>query len=180
MRLLEGTATRLRALEPEDIELLYRWENDPTIWGVSGTTAPFSRHTLERFIDEQTFDIYATRQLRLVIERKEHDKMASSAVGLIDLFEFDPDNRRAGVGILIHDFHERQHGYGADALEVLCTYVHEVLGLHQLWCNIGKSNTASKRLFQHVGFTLCGTKREWLRTATGWEDEEMWQKLWPI
>ena len=29
---------------------------------------PFSRHTLERFIQEQQFDIFQTRQQRLVIE----------------------------------------------------------------------------------------------------------------
>ena len=34
---LEGRTTRLRALEPGDIELMYAWENDTEIWGVSGT-----------------------------------------------------------------------------------------------------------------------------------------------
>ena len=58
---LEGRTTRLRALEPGDIELMYAWENDTEIWGVSGTLAPFSRHTLERFIEEQQFDIFQTR-----------------------------------------------------------------------------------------------------------------------
>lgn len=53
---LEGRTTRLRALEPGDIELMYAWENDTEIWGVSGTLAPFSRHTLERFIEGQQFD----------------------------------------------------------------------------------------------------------------------------
>ena len=61
---LEGRTTRLRALEPGDIELMYAWENDTEIWGVSGTLAPFSRHTLERFIEEQQFDIFQTRQQR--------------------------------------------------------------------------------------------------------------------
>ena len=65
---LEGELTRLRALEAEDVDLLYVWENDPAVWGVSGTLAPFSRHTLRRFLDEQRFDLYAARQLRLVVE----------------------------------------------------------------------------------------------------------------
>ena len=37
---LEGRTTRLRALEPGDIELMYAWENDTEIWGVSGMVAP--------------------------------------------------------------------------------------------------------------------------------------------
>ena len=58
---LEGRTTRLRALEPGDIDLMYAWENDTAVWSVSGTLAPFSRHTLERFIQEQQFDIFQTR-----------------------------------------------------------------------------------------------------------------------
>ena len=84
---IEATICRLRALEPEDLELMYGWENDMQIWRVSGTVAPFSRHVLSRLIEEQQFDIYATRQMRLVIE---HD---GQAVGAVDLFEFDPHNR---------------------------------------------------------------------------------------
>ena len=92
---LEGELTRLRALEAEDVDLLYVWENDPAVWGVSGTLAPFSRHTLRRFLDEQRFDLYAARQLRLVVET-----LDGRAVGLVDLFEFEPVDLRAGIGML--------------------------------------------------------------------------------
>ena len=95
---LEGRTTRLRALEPGDIDLMYAWENDTAVWSVSGTLAPFSRHTLERFIQEQQFDIFQTRQQRLVIET-----LGGIPVGALDFFELDPINRRAGIGILIHD-----------------------------------------------------------------------------
>ena len=65
---IEGTICRLRALEPTDLGIMYEWENDTQVWRASGTVAPFSRHLLSRLIDEQQFDIYATRQMRLVIE----------------------------------------------------------------------------------------------------------------
>ena len=113
---LEGRTTRLRALEPGDIELMYAWENDTEIWGVSGTLAPFSRHTLERFIEEQQFDIFQTRQQRLIIETPE-----GLPVGALDLFDLDPVNLRAGVGILIHDTAQRGKGYAADAVETVCS-----------------------------------------------------------
>ena len=114
---LEGRTTRLRALEPGDIELMYAWENDTEIWGVSGTLAPFSRHTLERFIEGQQFDIFQTRQQRLIIETPE-----GLPVGALDLFDLDPVNLRAGVGILIHDTAQRGKGYAADAVETVCSY----------------------------------------------------------
>ena len=123
---LEGELTRLRALEAEDVDLLYVWENDPAVWGVSGTLAPFSRHTLRRFLDEQRFDLYAARQLRLVVET-----LDGRAVGLVDLFEFEPVDLRAGIGILIHGAGDRGRGFASDALDVLCRYARQVLGLHQ-------------------------------------------------
>lgn len=114
---LEGRTTRLRALEPGDIDLMYAWENDTAVWSVSGTLAPFSRHTLERFIQEQQFDIFQTRQQRLVIET-----LGGIPVGALDFFELDPINRRAGIGILIHDDALRGKGYASDAVETACRY----------------------------------------------------------
>ena len=163
---LEGELTRLRALEAEDVDLLYVWENDPAVWGVSGTLAPFSRHTLRRFLDEQRFDLYAARQLRLVVET-----LDGRAVGLVDLFEF------AGIGILIHGAGDRGRGFASDALDVLCRYARQVLGLHQLWCSVAPDNAASLTLFRRAGFVECGRKREWRRTPDGWADELLLQKI---
>ena len=169
---LEGELTRLRALEAEDVDLLYVWENDPAVWGVSGKLAPFSRHTLRRFLDEQRFDLYAARQLRLVVET-----LDGRAVGLVDLFEFEPVDLRAGIGILIHGAGDRGRGFASDALDVLCRYARQVLGLHQLWCSVAPDNAASLTLFRRAGFVECGRKREWRRTPDGWADELLLQKI---
>ena len=169
---LEGELTGLRALEAEDVDLLYVWENDPAVWGVSGTLAPFSRHTLRRFLDEQRFDLYAARQLRLVVET-----LDGRAVGLVDLFEFEPVDLRAGIGILIHGAGDRGRGFASDALDVLCRYARQVLGLHQLWCSVAPDNAASLTLFRRAGFVECGRKREWRRTPDGWADELLLQKI---
>ena len=96
---LEGRIVRLRAVEPADAEMLYDWENDTSVWSVSGTTEPFSRAQMEAFIAaQQQGDIFRTGQLRLIAETQSDAR----AVGVVDLFEFDPLNRRAGIGILIY------------------------------------------------------------------------------
>jgi diamine N-acetyltransferase len=169
---IEGTICRLRALEPEDIEPMYGWENDTEVWRVSGSVAPFSRNVLRRLIDEQQFDIYATRQMRLVIECA----TSGQAVGAVDLFEFDPQHRRAGVGIIISPEYRRK-GYAIDALRVLERYATEVLRLHQLWCSVGANNVASRRLFLRAGYSECGVRREWILTPDGAEDEILFQKI---
>lgn len=167
---IEATICRLRALEPEDLELMYGWENDMQIWRVSGTVAPFSRHVLSRLIEEQQFDIYATRQMRLVIE---HD---GQAVGAVDLFEFDPHNRRAGVGIIVDSQHRAQ-GLGYDALKAMEQYARQTLHLHQLWCSITIDNEASLKLFRKAGYVECGLRREWILTSDGALDEILMQKI---
>lgn len=163
---------------------MYGWENDSEVWRVSGTVAPFSRHVLSRLIDEQRFDIYATRQLRLVIESKGaaenliafNQGVVGEAVGAVDLFEFDPQNLRTGVGIIVAPPYRRR-GLAADALRTLERYAVEVLRLHQLWCSIGADNKASLALFAKAGYAECGLRREWILTPDGAIDEVLMQKI---
>lgn len=157
----------LRALEPEDIGFLYRWENDPEVWRVSETTAPYSKYILKRYIETSHLDIYETKQQRFVIVHSE----TNIPVGAIDLFDFDPFNRRAGVGILIYDEQMRGKGFAAQALDKLVEYAFDVLGLHQLYCNIPTDNVPSYELFSRRGFTQAGIRREWIRVGDQWKDE---------
>ena len=168
---IEGNLCRLRALEPEDLDAMYGWENDTDSWRVSGTVAPFSRHVLSRLIDEQQFDIYATRQMRLVIETPD-----GSAVGAVDMFEFDPQNLRAGVGIIVAPPYRKQ-GFALDALQTLERYVRDVLRMHQLWCSVGADNEASLTLFKKAGYAECGRRKEWILTPNGAIDEVLMQKI---
>lgn len=170
--LLEGEICRLRAVEPRDAGVLCVWENDPEVWLVSGTSAPFSRHAIERFIEEQQYDIYASRQLRLIVENR-----GGEAVGAVDIFEFDPANLRAGVGILIYGREHRGRGYAAESLRLVGEYARDVLHLHQLWCNVGAENEASLRLFVGAGYERVGVKRDWQRTRDGYADEILMQKI---
>lgn len=168
---IEGNLCRLRALEPEDLDAMYGWENDTDSWRVSGTVAPFSRHVLSRLIDEQQFDIYATRQMRLVIET-----LDGTAVGAVDMFEFDPQNLRAGVGIIVAPPYRKQ-GFALDALQTLERYVRDVLRMHQLWCSVGADNEASIALFKKAGYAECGRRKEWILTPNGAIDEVLMQKI---
>ena len=174
--LLETDLVRLRALEPEDIEVLYKWENDTNLWKMSSTIAPFSKHVLRRFIDNQRYDIYETKQLRLIIESKEDGR----PVGAIDLFDLDPTNRRAGVGIVVYDEADQGKGYASGALTAMILYSFQVLGLNQLYTNIFSNNLKSLGLFKKKGFTIIGLKQEWVKTTTGWLDEYMLQLVNPV
>jgi diamine N-acetyltransferase len=169
--LLSGESISLRALEPEDLELLYQWENDPTVWLLSGTMAPFSRYVLKRYLENAGKDIFELKQLRLVIQLHATNR----ALGAIDLFDYDPFHRRAGIGILIAEPGDRRKGYAQEALFILRKYAFDVMKLRQLWCNIAASNTASIELFTKSGFHLIGEKKDWLFTGEGFESELLFQ-----
>jgi diamine N-acetyltransferase len=162
----------LRPLEPNDIELLYQWENNLEIWEVSNTKTPFSKHILAQYILESAKDIYETKQLRLVIQNEKLE-----AVGAVDLFDFEPYHLRAGVGILIHNKTDRNKGYASDALKVLSNYGFEILGLRQLYANITTDNLNSIKLFENSGFQQIGIKKDWIRTTAGWKDEMLLHKI---
>jgi len=136
----------LRPVEPDDIDLLYQWENNMEIWNVSNTRTPFSRHILAAYLKESAKDIYETKQLRLIIETQD-----GQPVGAVDLFDFDPYHMRAGIGILIHDTGNRNNGYAGDALQVMFGYAIDVLGLKQLYANVAESNTGSLHVFEKAG-----------------------------
>jgi diamine N-acetyltransferase len=162
----------LRPLEPEDIELLYQWENNIEIWNVSNTRTPFSKYILAEYLKESAKDIYETKQLRLIIQDK-----SAVPVGALDLFDFEPYHMRAGIGILIHKPENRNHGYATDALNAIFGFAVEVLGLKQLFANIAAKNEISIHLFEKVGFMKSGIKKNWLKTSNGWDDEILFQKM---
>jgi diamine N-acetyltransferase len=169
---LKGKYVTLRAIEPEDIDLLYAWENDEENWAVSNTQTPFSRFVLEQYISTAHVDIYSAKQLRLMIVDHEN-----KTVGSIDLFEFDPNNMRAGVGILIADKSDRRKGYASEALTLLTNYCFEILNLHQIYCNITTDNESSILLFQRHGFQITGIKKQWIRSGSGFKDELLLQLI---
>ena len=169
--MLIGENIALRALEPSDLDLLYDWENDSSIWKVSQTITPFSRHVLSKYLDNANQDIFTAKQLRLMIKKK------NLSIGTIELFDYDPVNSRAGVGIWIAEESEREKGYAKEALRLIIEYSFKHLKLNQLYCNISSSNKISINLFSSLDFMLVGVKKKWNKTEDGWEDELFFQLL---
>jgi diamine N-acetyltransferase len=168
----------LRAPEIRDIDLLYRWENDPEIWQVSNTIAPFSKYILEKYIENAHLDIYQVKQLRLMIDVQENTSHLRT-IGTIDLFDFDPYHNRAGIGILIGDKSDRSKGYATRALGKFIDYCFNTLQLHQLYCNITTGNDDSLKLFMKCGFTTTGRKTDWIKVPGKYLDELILQLINP-
>jgi diamine N-acetyltransferase len=161
----------LRALEPEDLELLYEWENNDKNWVISNTITPFSRFILKRYLEESHKSIYETGQLRLMIDYIPEN----ATIGTIDIFDFDPFHKRAGLGILIANESYRRKGFASMALACIIEYSFKTLQLHQLYCNILATNTESIELFKKQGFIQSGIKKDWLKSLDKYYDELLFQ-----
>jgi diamine N-acetyltransferase len=157
---LKGKKVILRAVELSDKAIIYRWENDTDQWPISFTTKPFSSETIEQYISSDAYDIYTTKQLRLMICLSDN-----TPLGCVDLYDFDPRNERAGVGILI-DKHRRKMGYAQDALHALKTYAFNTLFLNQLYAYIDDYNEKSITLFQKSGFQKTSTLNAWNKKSS--------------
>lgn len=167
---LKGEHIYLRALEPEDLDFVYAIENDETIWELSNTQAPYSKHILRQYLQNAHQDIFEAKQLRLVISNYKEE-----ALGLIDIFDFDFKHARAGIGILIKAPENRTKGYGKEALKLLMDYSFTHLGLHQLYCNISEDNDASLKLFASIGFKTIGLKKDWNLVSGTYKNEYLLQ-----
>ncbi|MFB9054300.1 GNAT family N-acetyltransferase [Formosa undariae] len=153
---LKGEHIFLRALEPEDLDFIHEVENNESIWELSNTQTPYSKYLIKQYLDDSHLDIYEVKQLRLVISDYENN-----VIGLIDVFDFDFRNRKAGIGILITDEAKRAKGYGSEALSLLINYCFNQLQLHQVYCNISEDNEASLKLFKNQEFQIIGLKKDW-------------------
>jgi diamine N-acetyltransferase len=170
---LKNEIIQLRAVEPEDLDRLYTWENDPQLWIVGNTRNPYSRYVLKQYILDSDKDIYETHQLRLMMVSIK----TGETVGTVDLFDFDIHNSRIALGLFVDQTFQGQ-GYAKAALSAVEDYVFNFLKTNQLYCHIAESNTASRTMFEKEGYEVNGTLKNWIKTASGFENIIVFQRFY--
>ncbi|UJH91174.1 GNAT family N-acetyltransferase [Antarcticibacterium sp. 1MA-6-2] len=172
MLTLKGNKVFLRALEPEDLDFIHEVENTEEFWEVSATKVPYSRYLIKKYIQNSHRDIFDVKQLRLMICNYEQVQL-----GMIDVFDLEPRDRRAAIGILIAKKEERRKGYGAEVISLVCNYCFSHLGLHQVYANVTIDNSASISLFEKSGFSKVGIKKDWVLINGQFKDEVLYQLI---
>ena len=162
---------RLRAMEPEDLDLLYRIENDRRLWNVGTTNVPYSRYALHDYVAHSTGDIYADKQVRLIIENE-----ARETVGLADLTSFDPKHLRAEIGLVIEK-PMRHRGYAFAALTKLHDYARHTLHLHQVYAIVSTDNTPTISLLTAQDYEETARLRQWIFDGSGYHDALLMQRI---
>lgn len=173
-KFLENDVLYLRSPEPEDLEVLYKWENDTDVWKYGSAISPYSKFVLRQYIEDAQTDIFQSKQLRFMIVLHQ-DK---TVVGTIDLYDFDAINSRCGVGIYI-DKTLRKKGFAVEALTLLEAYAFSFLKLNQLYALVPQSNIPSLKLFHHNQFNPSAVLQQWISTEDSYEDAILVQKIKP-
>ena len=152
---------KLRKIEPKDLPFLYQWENDASVWADGSNHNPLSQQDLRTYIESTTGDIYRDGQLRLIIEMPSAvSDQCSGTLGCIDLFDFDPRNRRAEVGLYVApEF--RGKGVGQEALRLLEEYAFGFLHLRVLYAVVATKNIACTALYRNAGYTESSVLPGW-------------------
>lgn len=162
----------LRAVEPEDMDIMYEMENDPSMWDISNFTVPYSHYVLRQYIEGSQCDVFADKQLRLMIVRRADDQV----LGTIDITDFVPLHSRGEVGIALRKSC-RGCGYATDALTLLCEYAFNFLSFSQLYSHVAVDNEACVRLFTSCGFVQCGVLKNWVLVEGVYKDVYVFQRL---
>ena len=168
---MKNVAVRLRALEPEDLDMLYAMENDHEVWNVGENNVPYSRYVLHDYIANATADIYADRQVRMMVENVDGE-----CVGLVDLVNFSPAHCRAEVSIVSRR-DMRRRGYPAAAVSHVTAYALRTLHLHQLYAVVAVDNAASLRLFDTLGFKPSSQLKDWIYDGKSYRDAVVMQRI---
>lgn len=160
MTFLEDSEIRLRAVNPEDSDMMWQAETDSSQWIENQMAAPLSRQNLREYAASYDADPFRAGQLRLIIERKSD----ACVVGIADLYDISAISRRAFVGIYIFP-RFRRNGFAKRALTLLAEYSSRMLNLRLLAAKIAGSNETSMWLFETSGYKLCGTLPYWIEAG---------------
>ncbi len=168
---MQNDVVKIRALEPTDLRILYRWENDMSIWDVGNVVNPLSQAVLQAYIRSSHNNLYQDMQLRMMV-----DNLEGKTVGCVDLYDFEPRTLKAGVSLLI-DKAFRGKGYAYQTMLLLEHYAFDFLHMHQLYAYIPVSNKACISLFEKLDYKQSTVIKDWVLRGRSYDDVIVFQHI---
>ena len=158
--MLEGNLVRLRALELSDLERVYSWINDREVTRYIAARYPMSRADEERWLRGSSPNSFGGG-VQLAIEVKSGEvKDGGAHIGNIDLVEVRPEDRKAGLGVMIGDKDYWSNGYGTDAVVTILRFAFHEMNLNRVWLHAFDFNERAQSCYRKCGFQEEGRLRE--------------------
>jgi diamine N-acetyltransferase len=159
--MIYGERIRFRGVERGDLPTFVKWINDPEVRQGILIHNPISQadeeNWFERMIkrpqDEHVFGI----------EVKESGEGGAETWRLIGTFAFDSivwRNRSAEFGIMIGEKAYWNHGYGTEAVRLICQHGFNTLNLNRIYLHVFDNNPRAIRAYEKAGFVQEGRERQ--------------------
>lgn len=162
---IAGSRVTLRAFEPSDVEVAWRWRHDPAVVRWLETGLPESFHQFQSRFDEVTRPRY--ERLDLAIEPLD----SRTLVGLVGLRGATPEMGDAELAVYIGETDYWGRGLATDAVRTICRYGFDVMRLHKVWLSVFPQNESARHVYDKLGFVEEGRLREGYRAEGAWHDK---------
>ena len=156
MSIIYGKRVRLRAVEREDVTKFHEWVNDPEVTRGLALYLPMSFADEENWFNSLTKRDQKEKPLAIEIRKGKNWKL----IGNCGVFDFDPVNSSAELGIMIGEKSEWNKGYGSEVMSLLMKHCFETLNLNRVFLKVYTENIRAVRSYEKAGFVLEGRLRE--------------------
>lgn len=175
-RTLDGDRVQLRRHEPRNYRLYAGWYGDAEIWHLTSWAAtPLGRSAVKRLFEERelssTDDSFAI-----------HVTGEEEPVGVISLMNLSEANASADLSVIVGQREDRNHGFGAEAIERILRYAFDDLGLNRVGLSVFEFNETAISTYERLGFQHEGRLRRAVKRADGFHDALLMSVLkdeWP-
>jgi RimJ/RimL family protein N-acetyltransferase len=162
---IQGRHTALRAIEEADLPQLLAWRNQPQLRRYFREYRELNSTQQRQWFDSRVNGDAATRMFAIV--HTESDTL----LGAAGLCYIDWVNRTADFSIYIgHEGRYIDDTLAPDAAITMIAYGFDELGINRLWSEIYAFDTAKKRFFEQLGFSLDGRHRQTHWAEGAWHD----------
>ena len=153
--LLRSQRILLRPAERNDLPTFVEWLADADVGEGLANRAPWSTVAEEAWFERLQEDIGKSHWHFAICLRDD-----GRPIGFGGLHGVDPVNGETELGIGIGDRSCWDRGYGTEAMNILLDFAFGELRLHRVFLNVFALNERARHVYEKVGFTLEGTKRE--------------------
>ena len=154
IKVIRGGKISLRPMRPKEVELIYRWANNPDVvpywYGKKRTMKQIKDDWKPHYFSDK--DPYSGRCFAIEVN--------DEPVGMVNYNKIDRDNKSVDMDIMIGQKEYWDKGYGTEALKTFCGFLFSKFNLNRIWLGSYAYNLRAIRAYEKSGFKKEGIMRE--------------------
>ena len=153
--MIDGEGIELRALQTEDVWLMYKWYNDARVMDDMASPQELFAPSIEEVRRSLERSVGSSRERYFIVQFA-----GGRALGFVSLTSIDVRNASAELTAVIGETEEWGKGVGREATMRVVKYAFDVLNLHRIHLRVAEHNPRAIACFEASGFVREGTLRD--------------------